>query len=354
MSRAAKVDRAAAALLSLTRGDFTDAVHYGSIAVVSSDGELVSSAGDPGMPAVLRSALKPIQLLAVVASGAVERFGLSGEELAVAAASHSAEPEHLEAVRSILGKIGKSEADLRCGVHPPFAPHVAAAMAIEGVQPGPLHNNCSGKHAAMLAACLARGWPTEGYERLEHPLQQENLHRLARFAGLAPGEVGTVIDGCGVPAFVLPLWRSALAFARLADPSAAPEEDRGAAAVAWEAITGNPVYGSGRVGRLEAPLMELGGGGLLAKVGAEGFYAVAMGPGVVGGESNSPGCGLTLKLEDGITFNRATDPIVVAALMQLGVLSEGDVDRLSEFRPQEVLNCRGEAVGKQQVLFNLG
>ena len=340
---------AADALLRITRGDFTDAIHRGSIAVVRSDGVLQAGAGDPDTPAVLRSGMKPIQLLAVIDSGAVERFGLSDEELAVAAASHSGEPEHLRAVRSLLGKIGMSESDLRCGIHPPFAQHVATAMALEGEEPGPINNNCSGKHASMLAACLARGWPTESYDRLEHPLQQDILCRLARLASVAPEEIGIVIDGCGVPAYVLPLSRSALAFARLVDPITAPEEDRDLARVAVRAITGCPSYGSGKVGRLEARLMEVGKGRLVAKVGAEGFYAVGIAPGVIG----ERGFGMALKLEDGITFNRATDPIVIAALEQIGALDRGQLESLSDFRPREVKNCRGETVGRFEILFRL-
>ncbi|HUX08676.1 MAG TPA: asparaginase [Acidobacteriota bacterium] len=338
-----------APLLCVTRGDYVDAVHHGHIAIVRSDGFICASAGEHAYAAVLRSGMKPIQVLSVIASGAVEKFGLTDEELAVAAASHSGEEEHLAAVRSILNKIGKSEADLRCGVHAPFMPHVAARMAGAGEEPCQLNNNCSGKHAAMLAACLAKGWPVQGYDRLEHPLQQDILLRLARFAGVEAKEIGIVVDGCGIPAFVLPLWRSALVFARLADPGAAPEEDRKLVGIAVKAITANPTYGSGKVGRLEALLMQIGEGKLIAKVGAEGFYAVGVTPGVIG----RTGFGLALKLEEGITFNRATDPIVVAALEQIGVLSEAQAGRLADFKAREVLNCRGESVGGMKALFRL-
>ena len=337
------------ALLELSRGEYTEARHRGSLAAVAADGHLVAVLGDPEQPTILRSAAKPFQLMTVLASGAAERFGLGDEELAVAAASHSAEPEHLRAVRSLLAKIGLEESDLRCGVHPPCTPHTAERMARAGETPTPVHNNCSGKHAGMLAACLARGWPTEGYDRLEHPLQQENLGRIARLADLPPERVGIVIDGCGVPAFVLPLARAALAFAKLADPSVAPAGEGELARRAMAAITARPSYGSAAVGRLEAALMEVGGGRLLAKVGAEGVYGVGIAPGVVG----KRGLGLALKLEDGITFNRASDPIVVEALRQLGALGKRDLERLSEFAIREVTNCRGEAVGRMRVLFNL-
>ncbi len=341
--------RDSAPLLLVTRGAFIDAVHYGYIAIVRSDGFICASAGEPAYAAVLRSGMKPIQVLSVIASGAVEQFGLTDEELAVAAASHSGEEEHVAAVRSILNKIGKKETDLQCGVHAPFMPHVAARMAAAGEEPGPIHNNCSGKHAAMLAACLANGWPVQGYNRLEHPLQQDILHRLARFADVETNKIGIVVDGCGIPAFVLPLWRSALVFARLVDPGAAPAEDRDLAKSAVAAITGHPSYGSGKRGRLEAQLMEIGAGKLIAKVGAEGFYVVGIAPGTLG----EAGYGLALKLEGGITFNRAVDPIVVAALEQIGALNEDQVKHLLDFKPREILNCLGESVGGMEALFRL-
>ena len=341
--------RAAEPLLRITRGAFVDAVHSGHIALVRSDGFVVASAGDPEYPAVLRSGMKPLQLLAVLASGAVERFGLEDRELAVAASSHSGEAEHIAAARSMLAKIGMEEGDLLCGVHPPFMPHVAAEMARAGVEPAPINNNCSGKHASMLAACRARGWPTGSYDRLEHPLQQENLDRLARFAEVDADDVGIVLDGCGIPAYVLPLSRSALAFARIAEPATAPSQDRDLVPAAWRAITGNPEYGSGRTGRLEAVLIRLGEGKLIAKVGAEGFYVVGIAPGVIG----ESGYGLALKLEEGITFNRATDPIVVAALRQIGALPDDPRGELAAFSPRSVLNCREEVAGGMDVLFDL-
>jgi L-asparaginase II len=336
-------------LAALKRGDFVEAVHRGCLAVVGADGEPMAAVGDSELPTILRSAAKPFQLMAVLASGAAEKFDLSGEELAVAAASHNAEEEHLAAVRSLLEKIGLPESELRCGVHPPFAQHVAERMAKSGEGPSPISNNCSGKHASMLAACLARDWPTEGYDLPDHPLQLENLARMARFAGLDTADVPIVIDGCGVPAFVLPLWRLALAFARLADPRHAPEEDRELASRAWEVITSHPTYGSGAKGRLEAQLMKEGAGRLLAKVGAEGVYGVGIAP----EDGSGGGYGLALKLAEGITFNRATDPIVVDALRQLGFIGPDNLRELAAFAPLEVRNCRGDLVGRMEILYKL-
>lgn len=336
-------------LLILSRDSYIEAVHRGCIAVVASDGRQVCGVGHVQLPTILRSAAKPFQLMAVLSSGAPELFELSGEELAVAAASHNAEEEHLAAVRSILSKTGMTQKQLRCGIHPAFAPHVSEKIARAGKKPEQIHNNCSGKHAAMLAACLARGWPTETYDRLEHPLQQENLERIARFSGVRPQDVGIVVDGCGVPAFVLPLSKMALAFARLADPANAPEPDRELARRTKKIITGHPTYGSGKLGRLEAQLMAAGKGNLVAKVGAEGVYGVGIAPGVLG----ERGFGVALTLSEGITFNRATDPILVATLRQLGVINDNDLELLADFAPRDVFNCRGEKVGRMSVQFEL-
>lgn len=336
-------------LLTFTRGEFSEGVHFGCLAVVRSDGHIHASVGDYQVPVILRSGAKPFQLITVLASGAAECFGLSGKELAVAAGSHSAEPEHLEAVRSILSKIGLKESDLRCGVHAPFMDHVRSRMARADEQPSEIHNNCSGKHASMLAACIARGWPLDTYDLMEHPLQQENRRIQGIFSDLPESEIGVVIDGCGVPAFAMPLWRAALAYARFADPQDLPETEKILAERAMDAICANPGYGSGKTGRLEAALMLVSSGRIVAKVGAEGFYGVGIAPGVLGVR----GYGLALKLREGITFNRANDPIVLSALRQLGVLGNQAVEQLSGFWPREVTNCRGERVGKVKVLFTL-
>lgn len=336
-------------LIAFSRGGYLEGVHRGGIAAVSSDGRVLASVGDPGIRTLLRSCAKPFQLMTVFATGADRQFGFTDEELAVAAASHSGEEEHLRLVQAMLGKIGLSEAALHCGTHQPFMPHVVARMAQKGLQSSPIHNNCSGKHAAMLAACLAKGWTMANYESPEHPLQVENRIRTARFADRDPEEIGIAVDGCTVPSFHLSLKAAALAYARIADPDMAPSGENERAERVFRIMNGHPTLGSGSIGRLEAKLMQLFPGRLIAKVGAEAFFAVGIAPGVL----DEYGVGLVVKLEDGITFNRACDPVVVTALEQLGLLKKDHLEALTQFHPQHVRDCRDNIVGEVDYLFDL-
>jgi L-asparaginase II len=334
-------------LVAWFRGDYLEAVHRGSFAVVNARGQTLRAHGDPLTPTLLRSCAKPFQLMTVLASGAAERFGFSDAELAVAAASHSGEEEHRAAVASMLSKTGLEEGDLRCGAHPPFAPHVAAAMARAGRTPSPLDNNCSGKHAAMLAACLVRGWRRDAYESPDHPLQIANRACTARFADCEPSLLGVAIDGCTVPTFGMPLSTAALSFARVADPAHAPAGDAEHAQRVFQVMNGHPTMGSGSVGRLEAALMALFPGQVIAKVGAEGLFIVGVAPGVL----DTCGVGIAVKLGDGITFNRACDGIVVELLHRIGLLDERQLTALAPYHPTRVQNCRGETVGDVRYLL---
>lgn len=336
-------------LIAMDRGGFLEGVHRGSLAVVDSRGGVLASVGNISIPVLLRSGAKPFQLTTVLETGAAEQFGLSTAELAVAAASHSAEPKHIETVRSMLEKIGVDESALRCGVHPFFMSHVACEMARANQSSQPIHNNCSGKHAAMMAACKAKGWTLDDYENRFHPLQQRNLQVLADFSGLENSSVGMAVDGCTVPTFGIPLQAAALAYARLADPGDLPQPLPHLARTVFKAMSQYPDMGSGRIGRLEAVIMRHFAGKVVAKVGAEGFFALGIAPGLL----SRVGVGLALKLEDGITFNRASDPVVVHAMQQIGLLRNADSTSFQSYQPEAVLNCRHQVVGTMTPLFGL-
>src|SRR5213594_2834270 len=158
-------------LVHVLRGEYLESVHYGAVALADAKGKLLRSAGDPSAVSFMRSSAKPFQVIPVIKSGAADRFGLTPSELAVAIASHNAQDFHQSAVRSILDKIGLSEDHLKCGTHEPGHAATADGLREAGLQPTPIHSNCSGKHAAMLALAVHRGYPTEGYTRLDHPVQ---------------------------------------------------------------------------------------------------------------------------------------------------------------------------------------
>jgi L-asparaginase II len=301
--------------------------------VRGTDGEAIDSLGDPKAFICLRSAAKPFQALPLVFSGAADAFGITAEELAVVCASHSAEPPHLAAVRSILGKAGLCEDDLQTGAHPPMHALAAARLARTGERPRPIHGNCSGKHAGMLATCTYAGWDHLTYRDPEAPLQRLIRRTVAKLCGLEPEAVLLAGDGCGVPVFALPLENLALGFARLAAGGAEdfPEDLLEAVRRARNAMRAHPFMVAG-TGRFDTQVIEETD--LVAKSGAEGVFA-----------AGSPeGWGLALKISDG--SGRAVAPTALAALSERGVRPP------AQMRSSEVTDLHGKVVGKVAPLIH--
>ena len=284
--------------VAVRRGAFLECVHEVH-AVAVRDREVIASAGDPSLVASLRSSAKPLQALPV--ARAYPELGT--EELAIASASHFGTPLHVEAVRKLLAATGGSEEELDCGLQ-------------EGRPPDPIFDNCSGKHAGMLATCRAHGWPIEGYRRPEHPLQTLLLEEVAAAADLEPNEVRTGIDGCGVVAFAIPLERAALAFARL-------ERLDGGARIA-AAMRAHPELVGGD-GATDTELMRAQPG-MVAKGGAEGLLCAIL----------ADGTGVALKVADG--NSRALRPALAAFATALGT-------ELPEFAQVGVPNRHGDVTG---------
>jgi L-asparaginase II len=264
--------------VAVRRGTFVECVHHVH-GVAVRDGEQVAAFGDPSLVASLRSAAKPIQALPL----AHAYPDLGDEELAIAAASHFGTERHVDAVRKLLAATGGREDELDCGIQ-------------DGRPPEPIYDNCSGKHAGMIAVCRAHSWPVEGYRHPDHPLQRLLLAEVAAATELDESEIGTGIDGCGVVAFAIPLERAALAFSRL-------EQLDGGARVA-AAMRANPVLVGGE-GATDTTLMQ-GQPGFVAKGGAEGLFC-----------ASGRGLGLALKVADG--NSRALRPALAAVGAQLGV-----------------------------------
>ncbi|MCL6634187.1 MAG: asparaginase [Peptococcaceae bacterium] len=326
-------------LVHVIRGGLVESRHRGDLVVVDSGGRITYSVGDPRATTFWRSAAKPFQALPLVEEGGMERFGLTGRELALITSSHGGEREHTETVCGILEKIGLTEEALACG---PAAPmnQAAARELLRRNQPfAAVHNACSGKHSGMLALCVLKGWPVTGYWRPDHPLQQKMLEVVTEMTGMAPAAIKTGIDGCGVPVFAMPVYNMALAFARLAGPGGVvPGARRRALRRICTAMVSNPFYVAG-TDRLDTVLMEGTGWRLVAKLGAEAVYCV----GLVGGEM-----GFCLKIEDG--GYRALDPVVIEVLHSLGWLAEEEYALLESRRRPPVKNHRGEVVGRLEAV----
>ena len=287
-------------------------------------------AGDPGMEVFYRSAAKPLQALPLVEEGVVERFGLTTEELALCCASHEGEARHVDGARRILAKAGVDEMALRCGPHFPYS-QASTHQLVEAGRPAlPIHNNCSGKHAGMVALAVAMGWDPEGYHLEDHPVQQRMLDEVVRWSGLPRDRVGTAVDGCGVVCFAVPLKSMALSFARFADAARLGESP----AAVVEAMVAHP-FMVGGTGRACTQVMERTGPRAFVKLGAEGVYA---------GGLPEKGWGFAIKVADGA--RRGVEPALVELLNALEALDAEDLEALSRWRRPAVRNTLGDVVGE--------
>jgi len=322
------------------RGEVVEGERYGHIAVVDSGGRLVASVGDSTHRTYLRSAAKPFQALELVMSGAMERFGFGDRELALACASHGGEPAHVETAREMLAKIGLDETALECGAHEPLSAASAEALRAAGVKATAIHNNCSGKHASMLAACRARGFATAGYHRPEHPLQKEILGHVSAYTGLPASEIRIGIDGCSVPCFGVPVERMALAYARLARGGAG-EPYAAAAARIRDAMTRHPEMVAGR-GRTSTEIMMEFPGRILSKGGAQGVQC---------GAALEEGLGFAIKLVDGFKENMGLVLARLLAELAIPGVSEA-IHEKGRFVALQT-NHKGEQVGRVEAIFRL-
>ena len=339
-------------LAQVYRGAYLESVHRGSIAVVDSHGTLLAFAGDPALRTCLRSAAKPFQAIPLLEYGGLEEFDLSAEEIALTCASHGGEPHHVATAAALLRKGELDEEDLLCGAHLPFDDKAAAEL--RGEPPSALHNNCSGKHAGMLLTTRVMDVPASRYIDPDHPLQVLMRATVADFAGLPPDEIPMAIDGCGVPAFFLTLHRAALAYARLMTGSIERYAESGARVI--ESMTGFPEYVAGNWS-MTTPLMATFGGELLAKEGAEGFYAMALSPALCGELTerlrltDDGAVGIALKIDDG-SMERGRNPVILRLLELLGL----DLDarpELQPFRLWPLRNHAGTLVGDVRAEFEL-
>lgn len=314
-----------------TRGGDVESRHRVHAAVVGDADTLIATAHDPSIVSSWRSCAKPFQIMPLVQSGGFDDLHWGDDQLALACASHGGEPEHVALAQQMLHDIGLEEGDLACGPHDPLSSRGMKLLRESGARLTRLHNNCSGKHAAMLARAHTAGWPTYGYERREHPVQRHCLESCAAWAGLSPDDIGQAIDGCGVVAFALPIENMARAWSRLA--RAARDRDEVASRIV-HAIATRPFL-IGGTDRFDTVLMQETQGRVVAKIGAEGVHSVGI---------PEMGIGFAVKVDDGA--QRAQFPAVLRVLQLFGVLDESLSPRLEEFLRRPLRNTRGEVVGE--------
>jgi L-asparaginase II len=295
--------------------------------------------GDVQLVSYLRSSAKPFQLLPLIESGAADRFRFTDAELAIIAGSHSGEPRHVATVQSILNKIDLPDSALQCGSHVPFNPAAAKALRAAGREPTALYNNCSGKHAGMLAQAIDRGLSIADYLEPQHPVQVTIRKRLAELAELPVDQINVGVDGCSAPCFAMPLHASALAFAKLAAAKS------GSLQRVAQVMLNCPEMVAGE-GRLDTDLMRAAPQRVVSKGGAEGYH----GMGVV--MENGPALGVAIKIGDG-DGKRGGHPVVIETLRQLGVLDDVALAALQSYRAWKITNHRGLEVGEVRASFQL-
>ena len=305
-----------AVVIEITRGPIVESRHEGIAAIVKADGAVVASWGDIDSPVLPRSANKPIQAMAFVESGAIDRFGLGNEHIALACASHNGEPRHVETVRAWLKQVGLCEDDLECGPHAPRLPATVEALIRQAAVPTPAFNNCSGKHSGFLTTAVQYGEPTKGYIKYDHPVQRRLRAIMSDLCGADAHAFPHGTDGCGIPTLATPLKALARAMASMADPSRLSNKHAEAATRIRTAMNAEPfmVAGSGRFcTRINGALP----GVAQVKTGAEGVFC-AMLP--------TLGLGVAIKMWDGA--GRSAEVAMAALLDHLGVLPASQRDEI--------------------------
>jgi L-asparaginase II len=323
-------------LVEQTRGDTVENRHRGAFVIADAEGNVIAAGGDISRPVFPRSAIKSMQALAMVTSGAIDRFALSDEQLALACASHHGEEVHVTKVSGFLGHLGLSGQNLECGAHPPSNGKAREALRVAGLQPTALHNNCSGKHSGMLSVAKALGVDTAGYVEREHPVQVAVRAAIETVVG-APLSVDLCgRDGCSIPTWAAPLSGFATGFAKMATGRGLPPELGNAARRIFDAATANPLLVAG-TGHFDTLIMEAFGGRVMQKGGAEGVQCGAI---------RDKGWGYALKCDDG---NMQASVVMVANLL-LRYASPDDEQAavLGQFARQLVKNVRGIEVGEMR------
>jgi L-asparaginase II len=292
-------------LVEVLRGDLVESAHRGALAVFEPGGKPVCEIGDTDRPVFPRSAVKAIQALPLVESGAADAYGFGDRELALACASHGGEIAHAELARSMLARAGLGEAALECGAHWPSHHDATIALARAGRAPNGLHNNCSGKHSGFICTCVHTGIDPRGYVAAGHGLQEMVREAMENVTGAAHRPDNRATDGCSIPTYAVPLRNLAIGFAKMATGQGLSPGRAKAAKRLCAACMAEPFYVAG-TGRADTALMQAAPGRIFVKIGAEGVYCAAV---------PELGLGIALKCDDGA--GRAAEVMIAAVLSTL-------------------------------------
>jgi L-asparaginase II len=328
-------------LVEVLRGALVESRHRGAVCVVDADGTVVLALGDASQPVYPRSAVKPIQALPLIESGAAERYGFGDEELALACASHGGEPAHVAVAERMLARAGLDRTALECGTHWPSHQPSSQALARSGGAPSALHNNCSGKHSGFLCTACATSVDHHGYVGVAHPVQREVRAALEDLTGERLAEESCGIDGCSIPTWAIPLDALARAFARFGTGRGLAPERAKAAARLRAACAAQPYYVAG-TGRFCTEVMTLFGARVLVKTGAEGVFCGAL---------PEQGLGIAVKCDDGGT--RAAEVAMATLIARFLPLSESESAAFQRFLRPTLRNWNGLEVGAVRATADL-
>jgi L-asparaginase II len=334
-------------LARVIRGETVESVHRGHLVAIDGNGKVLISVGDPRVVTFFRSACKPLQAIPLITSGAADAFGFTDDEIALACASHSGERFHVRVAAKMLRKAGLAERHLQCGKHLPFSDKETKRLLRANEKITQLHNNCSGKHAAMLAVARNIGADATSYLSIDHPVQQAILETISMFCEIPVKEIAIGTDGCCVPNFAMPLTAMALGILNLIAPrdDFANERIRSGSKRIISAMVKYPAL-IGGTGRLDTILMKAAPRKIISKVGADGGWVC----GILPSDRFPKGAAVALKIEDG-DDKRARPAVAIELLRSLGILSKTD---LAEFSPMPIKNRRGDPVGRVEALLGLG
>lgn len=326
-------------LVNVTRSGIVESIYSGDIVVVNAQGKILVQKGDPMKFTYWRSAAKPVQALNVFLSGAFEKYKFTKKEIAVICSSHYGEDPHLEAVRSILKKIGADESYFRGGLATSLKTEYALELASKGITPSAILSDCSGKHSGMLAVCKHKGYSTSDYLAPEHKCQQEILEAISYMCQIDKKDIKIGIDGCSAPVHAMPLYNMALSYARFANPTDISDNYKNACTLIFDAMTSEPFMISGTDGFC-TNLIKNTNKKLIGKVGAEGVYCIGV---------KDKNIGIAVKIESG---SMAVLPVVVMKILNyLGLLTNEENIALSKYIKIENKNDNNLTVGFVETAF---
>lgn len=329
--------------IEFLRGEIVESVHRAHYCIIDSDGKILDHRGNPNLLTYLRSAAKPFQSMAVIISGAADKFELTRAELGILCGSHGGEEYHIETVREMLDRAGLSVNQLQCGIHSPLDKSARIFLYKNENKPNLLHHTCSGKHTGMLLSALCNNVQLGNYLSRESEVQIRINQLIAEFAGIEQSEIVIGTDGCSAPAHGLKLKSAALAYARFINPEGLSPEITVAANRVSRAMRAFPEMVGANQDRICTDLMRLGRVfNLTAKAGAEAFYSLGWKDPKTG-----RGIGMAIKVEDGA--ERARNPLIIELLQKYGIIPHDLSQSLLQYASTNILNNNGKVVGRINV-----